>query len=209
MCCYRSRNSFLEPHLLWLQRQKASNVFCKMLLLWEWDKKKQKEVQDREEKPETISTKPSDTYADVTNRVFIMSDSIVKHIRSYELSQRVENWKVFIKSFSGTKVRCMEDCKQPALRETPSHIVLHAGTNDVTTKQDHQQISKSIINLVVKINRNCDTARNDRYLRKAADVNMNLKDRRREKIFHCINHGNAITLRHLNASKLHLNKINF
>ena len=44
-----------------------------------------------EEKPETISIKPSDTYADVTNRVLIMSDSIVKHIRGYELSQRVEN----------------------------------------------------------------------------------------------------------------------
>ena len=169
-----------------------------MLLLWEWDKKKQKEVQDREEKPETISTKPSDTYADVTNRVFIMSDSIMKQIRGYELSQRVENWKVFVKSFSGTKVGCMEDYKQPALRETPSHVILHAGTNDVTTKQDHQQISKSIINLVVKIKRNCGTARNDRYLSKAADVNRNLKDRCHEKNFHFINHGNAIRERTLN-----------
>ena len=49
--------------------------------------RRNKKVQDKEEKPGTISTKPSDTNADVTNRVFIMGDSIVKHIRGYELSQ--------------------------------------------------------------------------------------------------------------------------
>ena len=106
----------------------------------------------------------------------------------------------------------MEDYIQPALRETPNHVILHVGTNDVTTKQDPQQIAESIINLAVKIKRNCDvsissiTARNDKYLRKATDINKNLKDRCREKNFNFINHGNAITVRHLNASKLHLNK---
>ena len=144
-------------------------------------------MQDKEEKLETISTKPSDTNADVTNRVFIMGDSIVKHIRGYELSQRVENCKVFVKNFSGAKVRCMEDYIQHTLRETPSHVILHVGTNDLTTKQDPQQIAEGIINLAVKIKRNCDvsissiTTRNDKYLRKAVDANRNLKDRCREK----------------------------
>ena len=59
------------------------------------NEKKQKKVQDREEKPSTISTKSSDTNVDVTNRVFIIGDSIVKHSRGYELSQRVETCKVF------------------------------------------------------------------------------------------------------------------
>ena len=54
----------------------------------------------------------------VTNRVFIMGDSILKHTRSYELSQRVENCKVFVKSFSGAKVRCTEVYVHPTLRET-------------------------------------------------------------------------------------------
>ena len=45
----------------------------------------------------------------------------------------------------------MEDYIQPALRETPNHVILHVGTNDVTTKQDPQQIDESIINLAVKI----------------------------------------------------------
>ena len=86
---------------------------------------------------------------------------------------------------------------QPTLRETPSHVILHDITNDLTTKQDPQQIAESIINLVVKIKRNCDvsissiTARNDKYLRKTTDVNKNLKDRCPEKDFHFINRGNA------------------
>ena len=41
---------------------------------------------------------------------------------------------------------------------------------------------------------------------KAADVNRYLKDRCCEKNLHFINHGNAITVRHLNASKHYLNK---
>ena len=86
---------------------------------------------------------------------------------------------------------------------------------EVTTKQDPQQIAESIIKLKVKIKKNCDvsisiylyiTDRNDKYLRKIADVNRNLKSRCREKKFHFKNHGNSITVRYLNASILHLNK---
>ena len=36
-------------------------------------------------------------------------------------------------------------------KKTPSHVILHVGTNDVTTKQDPQHIAESIINLAVKI----------------------------------------------------------
>ena len=68
------------------------------------------------------------------------------------------------------------------------------GTNDVTTKYVPQQIVGSIINLAVKIKKCCDisissiTGRNDKYLRKAADVNKYLKDRCREKNLHFISH---------------------
>ena len=111
----------------------------------------------------------------------------------------------------------MKDYIQPTLRETPSHVILRVGTNEVTTKQDSQQIAESIVKLTVKIKKNCDvsisistylyiTDRNDKYLRKIADVNRNLKSRCREKKFHFKNHGNSITVRYLNASILHLNK---
>ena len=135
--------------------------------------KKQKKILYREEKRDTSGNEPSDTNTDVTNRVFIMGDSIVKHVRGYELSQRVENYNVFVKSSSSVKGRCMEDYIQPTLRETLSHIILHVGTNGVTIKQDPQHIAESINNLAVIIKRNCDVSissvktRNDKYLRKA------------------------------------------
>ena len=73
----------------------------------EKNEKNQKKVQDREEKLETISTKPSDTNADVTKRVYVIGGSIVKHIRDYELSQWMANCKIFVKSFSAAKVTCI------------------------------------------------------------------------------------------------------
>ena len=109
------------------------------------------------------------------------------HIGSYELPEIVENCGVFVEKFSNGEVNCMEDYIEPALREMPSHVILHVETNDVTTKQDTQQIGKSIINLAVKIKRNCDVStssiitRNGKYLIKTADVNKRLKERCPEK----------------------------
>ena len=94
----------------------------------------------------------------------------------------------------------------------PTHIILHVGTNDVPTKQAPERIAQNIANLAIKLKRNCDfsissiTARNDQYQRKAADVNQVLKEKCREKKLQILDHGNTITVRHLNPSKLHLNK---
>ena len=107
---------------------------------------------------------------------------------------------------------CMEDYVKPTLREMPTHIILHAGTNDVPTKKAPEQIAENIFNLAIKLKRNCDvsissiTTRNDQYQRKAGDINQVLKEKCREKKLQLLDHGNTITVRHLNASKLHLNK---
>ena len=45
--------------------------------------------------------KSSDTNTDVSNRILIMGDSIVKHVRGYELSRKVENCKVCQELFKG------------------------------------------------------------------------------------------------------------
>ena len=122
----------------------------------------------------------------------------------FSSSANVENCKVFVKRFSGAKVRCMEEYIQATLRETPTHVIPHVGTNDVTAKQDP---------IAVKIKRNCDVsissinARNDKYLWEGAGVNRNLKDSCLENNLHFTNHGKAINVKHLNASKLHLSKV--
>ena len=141
-----------------------------------------------------------------------MGGSNVKHVRGYKLLRKVENCKVYFKNFSCAKVMCMEDYVKPTLREMPTHIIFHVGTNDVPTKKASEQIAKNVISLAIKLNRNCDvsiseiTGRNDQYQKKAADVNRELKEKCHLKKLQFLDHGNTITVRHLNASKLHLNK---
>ena len=92
------------------------------------------------------------------------------------------------------------------------HIILHVGTNDAPNKKAPEQIAENIANLAIKLERNCDvsissiTGRNDHYQRKAADANRMLKEKCREKKLQFLDHGNTIMVRHLNASKLRLNK---
>ena len=42
-------------------------------------------------------------------RVFILGDSIVKHINSYDISRQIENCRVYVKGFPGAKTECMKD----------------------------------------------------------------------------------------------------
>ena len=50
------------------------------------------------------------------------------------------------------------------------------------------------------------TVRNDRYRKKVAQVNRHLRTLCTERNFELISHENIITEKHLNGSKLHLNK---
>ena len=79
--------------------------------------------------------------------MFIMGDSIAKHVRGYELSRKVENCKVCVKTFSGAKVIRMEDYVKPTLRKMPTHIIIHVGTNDVPTKKVPAQRARILLAL--------------------------------------------------------------
>ena len=67
---------------------------------------------------------------------------------------------------------CVEYYVQPAMKTMPTHIILHVGMNDVPTKKDPDQIADNIVDLAIKLKRNCDvsvsyiTARNNQYQRK-------------------------------------------
>ena len=62
--------------------------------------KKTEKMQHREEISENVVSKSPDTNTDVTNRTFTMGESIVKHVKAYEVSRKVQNCKVFVKGFS-------------------------------------------------------------------------------------------------------------
>ena len=108
----------------------------------------------------------------------------------------------------------MQDYVTPTIRENPNHIILHIGTNDLTTNILTEKVSESIIDLASSLKlSSCSvaisdiTVRNDRYRRKVAQENMHLKTLCIERNFELISYKNIITEKDLNESKLHLNKI--
>ena len=79
-------------------------------------------------------------------------------------------------------------------------------------KKESPEISSAIVDLALQLKSDtCQvsvsnlTTRNDQYRKKALEVNQHLKVLCCEKNINIINHGNTISVHHLNGSKLHLN----
>ena len=137
----------------------------------------------------------------------------MKHIKGYIISTSLDNCKVYVKDFPGARVRCMQDYVRPTLRENPDHVIIHIGTNDLASNTPAKKVAESIIDLASTLKSDsCSvaissiTVRNDKHRNKVAQVNQYLKRLCQENNFELINHENTITERHLNGSKLHLNK---
>ena len=101
-------------------------------------------------------------------RIYIIGDSILKHVQWYEISKSLENCKTYVKSFSGTKIRRMQDYIKPTLRENPDQTIAYVGTNDLPSNKRPEQISESIIGVATSLKSDtCDvlvssvTVRND------------------------------------------------
>ena len=55
---------------------------------------------------------------------------MVKHLNGWEMSKKTKHCKVYVRSFPGTKVQCMDDYKKPLIRDEPDHFIVLVGTND-------------------------------------------------------------------------------
>ena len=84
-------------------------------------------------------------------RIFILGNSILEHVNGYEITKKLNNGKVYVKRFSGAKIKCMEDYAQPTIRTNPDHIVIHVSTNDLPSKKESAEISSAIVNLALKL----------------------------------------------------------
>ena len=130
----------------------------------------------------------------VKKKVFILEDSIIKHVKSYSLSKSLDNCKVYVKDFPGARVRSMQDYTRPTIRENSDHIILHVGANDLTTNIPTEKVTESIINLASSLKSN------------SCSVTISIITVRNDRNFELISHANIITEKHVNRSKLHLNK---
>ena len=82
-------------------------------------------------------------------RVFIVGDSIIKHLNRYVIGGKAGNCNVYVRPSHGAKVRCMLDHVKPIIRDKPDHIIFHVGHNDIPSDKDAGDIAKSIVHLAM------------------------------------------------------------
>ena len=144
--------------------------------------------------------------------VIILGDSVIKHVNGYDIARKLDKCKVFVKSVSGAKVRCLKDHMKPSLCENPDNFVLHIGTNDLNSDRS-PGLAKSITDVGFSLKNDSHdvsissiVVRNDKFKEKAAQVNENLERLCAKRNIYFLNHANNILLQHLNKSKLHLHR---
>ena len=76
---------------------------------------------------------------------------MIKHVSGYDMSKKLENCKVNVKSFPGSNVRCMKDHINPSMREKPDHPILHVGSNDLNSDRPSDLIAKPIFDLTITL----------------------------------------------------------
>ena len=68
------------------------------------------------------------------------------------MAKRIQsNCKIYVKTFSGATVLCMEDYINPSLRNPPDHFILHIGMTDLSSETSSMEIAESIINLACRL----------------------------------------------------------
>ena len=87
---------------------------------------------------------------------YILGDSLVKDVKGWKIQEKLVNkQQVIVKSFSGAKTECMSEYVKPTLKRNPDRIILHTGTNDLSTDSTDKELATSIINLVTDISASC------------------------------------------------------
>ena len=137
----------------------------------------------------------------------ILGGSMIKNIKGWEISKKLHNANVYVRHFSGAKVRFMKDYLKLSIRENPDHFVLHVGTNDLDSDRSLDLIEKSIVDVASSLKTISNIiARNDRFMAKANEVNKCLTELCFERNFLLIDHSKTFKSQHLNGGKLHLNR---
>ena len=75
----------------------------------------------------------------------ILDDIITKLLNGWELAKGIQSdCKIYVKSFSGATVSCMEDYMKPSIRNSPEHFILHVGTNDLYSEKSSKVLQLGV-----------------------------------------------------------------
>ena len=146
--------------------------------------------------------------------ITILGNSMVKNIQGFKMKQANNNDKnVYVKSFSGATVDCMNSYVCPTIKKNPKTIILHCGTNDLKSPQGACNIAQDIIDLAEALETGNNSVmvsglvpRGDFLNGKATEVNKVLKQLCQSKNLKFIDNSNINPSIHLNRSRLHLNE---
>ena len=139
-------------------------------------------AKDNNHRSDKKSNNSSTSVISEKKNIVILGDNMIKHVNGYDMSKKLKNCKVYVKSFSGFKVRCMKDHMKPSMIENPDHTILHVGTNDLNSDRPSNLIAKSIVDLAITMKNNLQNVsissiimRSDSFNEKAMEVNGYLK----------------------------------
>ena len=106
----------------------------------------------------------------------------------------------------------MQDHVKSTLQENPDQIIDYVGTNDLASNKLPEQITQSIIGVATSLKSDtCDVLVSSITEKRSTPQESSrgkysFKGVMERKKLICINHDKKITVKHLNGSKLHLNK---
>ena len=140
---------------------------------------------------------------------------MVKEVNGLELPKSIKHkYSVRVRFHPSAKTSCINDHVKPVIRnQEADHIILHTGTNDLSSDKIPVQICNDIVNLAESIN-NKDikvtiseiVERNDALNEKVILVSGCLSKICKTIRLPLIKHRNINPDFHLNQSRLHLNK---
>lgn len=147
-----------------------------------------------------------------TKSTIILGDSILKGLRQDILTKSTHS-RVNVKCFPGATLEDMKDYIRPSLLKKPGHVIIHAGTNDLSTKEPNQiiNLTKNLHKTIQEISPSTRVtisslvARSDDYAEKVIEVNSLLDHYCSKSKLGLLSH-NQIDKRGLNRSGIHLNK---
>ena len=143
----------------------------------------------------------------------ILGDSIVKKVIGKKIGYKIKE-NVIVKPFLGASIACMQYHVQPTIQKKPKRVVLHCGTNSLTTDETPEEITTQIIDLAKDIKNEINEVivssilpRRDEYDWKAEEVNGLLQtyfDEENRSI-KFLNHINSYKEKHISSDGLHPN----
>ena len=165
---------------------------------------------------ETFSQLPKNAQPKVKTKApttVILEDSIVINVYGNAITKWVKHREhVVVKHFSGAKIDDMKHFVKLTQEKQPAQIIVHIGTNDLSSNKNSGEIADEIVNFAKSIKADENNIvissiapRKDRLNKKAKEVNLHLKEKCEADNLSLIEHHNINPYRHINAKGLHLN----